>query len=200
MGDGGSTVLFWPRDFDETDGVIDLVSGLAPDAAFTVVAFRADWDRELTPWPAENVFKGRRFGGEGRVVLDWLEREAMPAFPAEKYYIGGYSLGGLFALWAYCECGRFCGAASASGSLWYPGWRDYAERAVLRQGSRIYLSLGDREEKTRNPVMAQVGDCTRAFRDKCAASGIEHLFEWTEGNHFREPDKRAARAFAWLIR
>ena len=25
----------------------------------------------------------------------------------------------------------------------------------------VYLSLGDREEKTRNPVMATVGDCIR---------------------------------------
>ena len=64
------------------------------------------------------------------------------------------------------------------------------------------MSLGDKEEKTRNPVMRTVGDCIRKQSEMldndegCKAS----ILEMNPGNHFREPDLRTAKGFAWLIR
>ena len=63
----------------------------------------------------------------------------------------------------------------------------------------VYLSLGDREEKTRNPVMSQVGNCIQKGYDWLTKCGINCTLEWNQGNHFREPDIRTAKAFAWVM-
>ena len=63
----------------------------------------------------------------------------------------------------------------------------------------VYLSLGDREEKTRNPVMAQVGNVIRNAEAILREGGTDCILEWNQGNHFKEPDLRTAKAFAWLM-
>ena len=64
---------------------------------------------------------------------------------------------------------------------------------------KVYLSLGNKEEKTRNPVMAQVGDAIRALPDIFTPQGAACTLEWNEGNHFRDPDLRLAKAFTRLL-
>ncbi|MBQ3918704.1 MAG: esterase, partial [Oscillospiraceae bacterium] len=61
------------------------------------------------------------------------------------------------------------------------------------------LSLGDREEKTRNAVMASVGDCIRRGYHMLSEQGVDTILEWNQGNHFREPDIRTAKAFSWML-
>ncbi len=94
-----------------------------------------DWDGALSPWPAEKIFRGGRdFSGGAGETLSFLERELLPALTeslgraGEAPWLAGYSLAGLFALWALFESDSFAGALSASGSLWYPGFADYAAR------------------------------------------------------------------------
>jgi predicted alpha/beta superfamily hydrolase len=63
--------------------------------------------------------------------------------------VAGYSLSGLFALWALWQTDVFERAASASGSLWFPGFIDYArERTMTATPDAAYLSLGKKETKT----------------------------------------------------
>lgn len=47
--------------------------------------------------------------------------------------------------------------------------------------------------------MAAVGDRIREAYDLLLEREIDCVLEWNEGNHFREPDVRTARAFAWLM-
>ena len=63
----------------------------------------------------------------------------------------------------------------------------------------VYLSLGDKEEKTRNPVMATVGSSIRQLHARYVGAGIPCVLEWNEGNHFHEPDVRTAKGFSWLL-
>ena len=65
------------------------------------------------------------------------------------------------------------------------------------QCKSVYLSLGDKEEKTRNPVMASVGECIREASDILMNCGVNTILEWNKGNHFKDADLRTARAFAW---
>ena len=44
----------------------------------------------------------------------------------------------------------FAGVAAASPSIWFPDFLKYMKEHDIRTES-VYLSLGDREEKTRNP-------------------------------------------------
>lgn len=166
-----------------------------------------DWNRELSPWKAPAVFENQPFAGGGTRTINWLT-EACHILVSENAgekksakVIGGYSLAGLFALWAYYESGLFDGAVSCSGSLWFPGWEEYLQSHETVENSLIYLSLGKKEEKTKNRVMAAIGDVTRRTyeiyeRDPRLAGAT---LEWNEGNHFMEADVRTAKGFAWIL-
>ena len=112
----------------------------------------------------------------------------------------GYSLGGLLSLYAAYRTGIFSRLASASGSLWYPGFVDFAgSHSMIRKPERIYLSLGAKEKKTRNAEMRCVEESTRAFCSLCRDRGICTLSEMNPGNHFTEPAKRMAKGIRWLL-
>ena len=165
------------------------------DFHLTAVRVR-DWNRDLTPWEAPPVFGKEGFGnGAGETLREILE---LAGREKKKIILGGYSLAGLFALWAGYRTDRFAGIAAASPSVWFPGFSDFMRENTMKAGC-VYLSLGDREEKTRNQVMARAGDCIREARELLERQGICCTLEWNEGNHFRDPDLRTARAFAWVM-
>ena len=64
----------------------------------------------------------------------------------------------------------------------------------------VYLSLGDREEKKKNPVMCTVDDCIRKAHAYLAGRGTDCTLEWNAGNHFKESELRTAKAFAWVMK
>lgn len=64
----------------------------------------------------------------------------------------------------------------------------------------VYLSLGDKEEKTRNPVMSTVGEKIREANKILEQQEIKTVFEWNQGNHFKDADIRTAKAFTWVMR
>ena len=180
---------------------------------FHLIAVKVDdWKHDLSPWKAPAVFGNESFGdgaentlsevlklisdmdktrlsGDGRMDVSGTER---------TYYIGGYSLAGLFALWAVHQTDLFAGAAAASPSVWFPGIGEHLREHPVRAGG-VYLSLGDKEEKTRNKVMARVGDSIREIHQILQEQGIRSTLEWNPGNHFRDPDRRTAKAFAWVL-
>ena len=167
-------------------------------AAFEV----ADWNRDLSPWEAPPVFGKEPFGGGAEATLGFVTSRLLPELfsllSAEntELCIGGYSLAGLFALWAATKTALFSGVAAASPSVWFPGWIDHVkEHSVLAH--TVYLSLGDREARTRNPVMATVGDCINELYALLRTDRAATL-EWNPGNHFQEPEKRMANAFRWV--
>ena len=172
------------------------ILALASEKDFSLLTLKVnDWNNDLSPWTAPPVFGNVPFGDGAPSTLSSLLNEVPET---KKLYIGGYSLSGLFALWAAFNSPVFKGVAAASPSVWFPGFVDYAKTNTPRTGT-IYLSLGDREEKTRNPVMATVGTSIRQLHDIFRGKEIPCILEWNEGNHFREPDLRTAKGFAWLL-
>ena len=90
------------------------------------------------------------------------------------------------------------GVAAASPSVWFPGWSEY-EAAHPIQAQHVYLSLGDREEHTKNQTMAAVGDNIRTLHSALIQCGKACTLEWNAGGHFKDADLRTARAFAWVM-
>lgn len=203
-------------DMEETLG--GLVKEWKPN--YVIFAPEADWDRDYTPWEllpaarseerAEDCQKRYelRFVGKAGEYLDYLEHTALPCLEREipirrdagSRAILGYSLGGLFALWAGCESGRFGMAASISGSLWYDGWVEYIETHSLPPDARVYLSLGKSEEHSSNEDMRRVGDCTRQtyqlLKDRLGEEQV--MLEWNRGGHFTGIANRWKKALTWL--
>ncbi|WP_296780452.1 hypothetical protein [Ruminococcus sp.] len=83
----------------------------------------------------------------------------------------------------------------------YPDWIKYAESHSAPKSSSVYLSLGDREERARDRIMAAVGDCTRRqYEIICGDTNVSrHIFEWNEGGHFSNPDTRLAKGIKWTL-
>lgn len=177
---------------------------------FALVAFASeDWNRDYTPWPTPPLFRrDTAFAGGARDTLGWLTGALLPAmeaaYPVTREASGrslmGYSLGGLFSLWACCETDAFGACASCSGSLWYDDFDAYLQAHPLQSG-RVYLSLGDREAGGRNPRMARVGAATRAALSRFQAQpGVAAAFASQPGGHFDGVQTRIADALAWLHR
>lgn len=114
--------------------------------------------------------------------------------------LGGYSLGGLFSLWAASHTDVLTAVAAMSPSLWIANWAEYsAAHPVCTQ--YVYLSLGDREEFTRNRAVAQVGNNVRAeYAHLAEQLGTDRCtLEWNPGNHFADGAIRTAKGFAWCL-
>ena len=165
------------------------------DFRFIVVKVN-NWYQELTPWKAPAVLGNESFGDGA-----WQTLEKLLKICTDKnktYYIGGYSLSGLFALWASCQTDIFYGVAAASPSVWFPGFVEYLKERKIKSRS-VYLSLGNKEEKTKNSVMSKVGDCIRELYAWMQAEEIQCTLEWNQGGHFKDPTLRVAKAFAWVL-
>ena len=174
------------------------------DHSFSLVAFKIiDWNQELTPWEAPPVFGKVPFGNGAEKTLEFVTNQLLPELQNKQIdtthcLLGGYSLAGLFALWAGYQTGRFEGIAAGSPSVWFPRWIDYAsEKRPLAKS--IYLSLGDKEEKAKNPVMALVGNAIRKQHQLLMEQEVNTILEWNIGNHFVDSEKRMAKGFAWLL-
>ena len=117
------------------------------DQEFAFVAVKVEnWNHDLSPWNAPAVFGTEDFGDGAENTLE--EVLQLCTDNDRKYCIGGYSMAGLFALWAAMQTDRFKGVAATSPSVWFPGFLE--DMKSRRVGSDcIYLSLGDKEEKNK---------------------------------------------------
>ena len=164
-----------------------------------------NWNDELSPWEAPAVRGTQGFSGKAADTLRFLTEHVIPTLKQQfhlpenvKIVLGGYSLAGLFALWASTQTNLFYGIAAASPSVWFPGWMEFEQQHPI-QAQHIYLSLGDKEERTKNTVMAAVGDNIRALHSQLTARGVDRALEWNSGGHFKDADLRTAKAFRWVM-
>jgi len=185
------------HDLEEIEREFSLIKE-STERDFLLLAIKVEsWNDDLSPWKAPAVFGKDDFGGGAGDAL--AEVLSLCTDRSRTYYIGGYSLSGLFALWASYQSDIFAGVAAASPSIWFPGFLDYMKEHEIRT-ERVYLSLGDREERTKNPVMATVGENIREAETLLHLRGIDCTLEWNQGNHFKDADIRTAKAFAWVLR
>ena len=209
------------HDIDVLDSEVAEIARLAGGKGFTLAAFKVDdWNADLSPWEAPAVFGSEGFAGGAEATLKYVTDQLIPQLTGgldagsdsqtdvqphintgAQILIGGYSLAGFFALWAVYQTDLFSGAAAASPSVWFPGWIDYAEKNAPKAG-KVYLSLGDKEEKTKNPVMRTVGDNIRRQNELLQKDPAcsQCILEMNQGNHFKEPDIRTAKGFVWLLK
>lgn len=165
------------------------------------------WNRDMAPWDSPAAFKkGDPFTGGADDYLRLLVEEIMPR--AEKDLdsspawrgIAGYSLAGLFALYAVYQTDVFSRVGCMSGSLWFPGFKEYIFSHEPKQPPDcIYFSLGDKEAKTRNPVLKTVQENTEEIQTFYQNKGIDTVFQLNPGNHFVQGIERTVTGIQWLL-
>ena len=178
------------------------------DRNFSLVAFKIeDWNSELTPWEMPLLRGKGNFGDGATRTLEFIKNDLIPALSecintgnnGIKYILGGYSLAGLFSLWSGYQTDIFKGIAAVSPSVWYKKWIEYVE-AEKPLSEKIYLSLGDTEEKTKHQILSKIGDNIRKQHEILENSGnVKTVLEWNEGNHFKNPDIRTAKGFLCVM-
>ena len=195
-------------------------------AGVSLVNVRVDlWEENFSPWCAPRVFaKGPNFGDGAQKTLDTLINQVVPwaeselAKPPAYRVLVGYSLAGLFSLWAgVTQAGvsqpgaphvdttvaTFQRIGAVSGSFWFPGLLDYVDQQI-RGGvvglTHAYLLLGDREARTPNPQIMHVRENAELLASKLESAGITSTFELNRGNHFQNVEGRIQKALDWLVK
>ncbi len=87
------------------------------------------------------------------------------------------------------------------GFVVVPGLGSLCEDHVIQSKCSVYLSLGGKEEKTKNKVMAAVGDRTRAQERLLQEDSMVEsvVLEWNAGGHFADAGKRLAKGVKWMF-
>ena len=182
------------------------IRGDTPGDAWVIQVQGADWNRDFSPWKAPRVFaKGDDFSGGADAYLAQL-LESIPVW--EKRWdvnpcwrgIAGYSLVGLFSLFALIKTPLFSRCGCFSGSLWFPGWIEYLEHASFeKKPDYVFLSLGDREGKTRNPLLSSIDECTRKTGEMLSQKGVRWDFVSHPGGHFDRVDERIETGIGRIV-
>ncbi len=191
---------------DGTDTIRAMREINAPECSLLVIS-GLRWDRDMAPWDCPSVMGNDSpyTGGADdylKLLLTQILPEALSGLDSAPRFMGiaGYSLAGLFALYAMYQCSTFARAASMSGSLWFPHFREYAFSHEL-QGSpeKLYFSLGDREARTRNPYLRTVQDNTEQIVTHFKQKGIDVSWELNPGNHFKDAALRSAKGIRAIL-
>ncbi len=183
----------------------DGLKGLSEKYGVSIVVIEdVNWNDDLTPWPAEGVFKkAKPFGGKAATFLDKLTHEAIPHTEkdlgiedAERTLLG-VSLSGLFAVWSAFNTDAFTNIISISGSLWYDGLVEWMqEQTPSPQLEKVCMLLGEKEKNAKEKRMSTVEERTFAAADILKAkSQASVCFELVEGTHFSPIMPRLERAF-----
>lgn len=165
-----------------------------------------NWNHDLSPWPTPNIGNNKYgFGGADEYIKK-LTNEIIPKIRAKLGFepgftaIAGYSLAGLFALYAAYKTDIFSRVASVSGSLWFPGFTEFTEaNKFAKNPDLIYLSLGEAEAKTRDKNLAPVRKNTEKLAEIYKTQNIPTIFELNPGNHFTETVLRTAKGIKVIL-
>ena len=184
--------------------LMDGLKGLSEQYGVSIVVIEeVNWNDDLTPWPAEGVFKkAKPFGGRAATFLEKLNNEIIPETEkslgienAERTLLG-VSLSGLFAIWAAFNTDAFTNIISISGSLWYDGFVDWMkEQTPSPRLKKVCMLLGEKEKNAKEKRMATVEEKTLAAANILKAnSQADVVFELVEGTHFSPIMPRLERA------
>ena len=192
---------------EEEEAVVKLLKGQEYFSFPLLCINNLDWQKDMCPWDSPALLKKEKdFIGGADEYLSLLEKEIIPKaveILGEEpcyYALAGYSLAGLFALYAGYRSALFARIASVSGSLWYPGFVSFAKEEMLSKVERLYLSLGTEEAKTKHAVLSTIERKTRELVEHYQSSGYCVNFELNPGNHFCEVEQRIEKGIRWIMK
>ncbi len=199
-----NTYIYLPVFEEDGEEIQKEMDRLGCPPAHLITFSLPDWMGDLSPWPHEAIFKkAEPFAGNADATLEFLQEDVIPRVekePAEIRILAGYSMGGLFALYAPHKTDLFESVLSASGALWYTGFKKYVEETPFqRTPVSVYLSLGDKESKTRNPYFQRNQGVTEELAEWYQDQGIRSTFCLEEGSHNTDPVPRLCKGIQWIL-
>lgn len=167
----GTPVVYLNTFGEEGQAVFDALTAAGGSALTLVTINSLDWDRDMAPWDSPAVFKSAApFTGGADDYLRFLIERLFPLQNGTRWTRPPCVVSRGIPWQGCSQCmlsiTQLCSPvwASASGSLWFPGFREYVlSHAPLHQPDCVYFSLGDRENKTRDSVLRTVQENTEAI-------------------------------------
>ena len=176
----------------------------APEGIWLCMVYPYDWSSMMTPWSCGEKQEGMDVTGKGGEyaacfhdeVINYVEQSIDADVTCRG--IGGYSLGGIMALYMSYVTGDYDYAASVSGSMWYPGMAEYLTGNEPSTRTRsYYLSLGTKEAMTKNVLRqtvlertSEVYEYLRGIRDA--------TMEMNPGGHFTDINGRIEKSIRYF--
>jgi len=193
---------------EEEEAVVKLLKGQEYFSFPLLCINNLEWQKDMCPWNSPALINTEKdFIGGADEYLSLLEKEIIPKAveilgeEPNCYALAGYSLAGLFALYAGYRSSLFSRITSVSGSLWYPDFVSFAKaKKMLSKAERLYLSLGTEEAKTKHAVLSTIERKTRELVEHYQSSGYCVNFELNPGNHFCEVEQRIEKGIRWIMK
>jgi predicted alpha/beta superfamily hydrolase len=200
-------VIVYCNSYDDgTDAILKSSRELKCPAFHLVVISKIHWDADMSPWRADKIIsKYDHFTGNADHYLDWMLTRLIPhceqALQVEspRRILLGYSMSGLFSLYAMYHTDQFSVHVSASGSVWYPDFVDYAINHTPLAAFPVYLSIGDKESISKNKYLKTTIDKTRQLAEHYSSQGHPCHFDLNPGNHFVDAGPRQAMGIKWAM-
>ena len=205
--DAGSPLIILNNYAGDGRSVMEAVEELGGGDFNLLCIGNLNWDHDMTPWYCPPITpKDTPCTGGADEYLKRLLEEIIPESlkrvegTPSHMSIAGYSLAGLFALYALYNTDKFARAASMSGSLWFPDFKEYLfSHEMKRKPEKLYLSLGDKEAGTRNKYLKSVQENTESIAEHLREIGLDVTFEMNPGNHFKDAALRSAKGILAII-
>lgn len=196
---------------DEGQSIFNKCTYLKCKDFILVAISNLNWNDDMTPWFAQKLNK-RDVDCLGKAddYIKLLTNKIIPQvekyiinnlkIKIEYFAIAGYSLGGLFSVYSAYKTDLFTKIASVSGSFWFPKFVDFVKtNDMLSNIRKIYFSLGDKESKVKNKILATVETNTIELDKIFNNKGIKTIYEVNEGNHFKDAILRMAKGIKWIL-
>ena len=205
--ESGSPLIILNNYAGDGESVMEAVGELEEKDFNLLCVGKLKWNHDMTPWycPPMSPQDTPCTGGADeylRLLLNDILPECLRRVNGTPSHISiaGYSLAGLFALYALYQTDVFERAASMSGSLWFPDFKEYVfSHEMKRKPEKIYLSLGDKEAKTRNRYLKAVQEKTESIAAHFREEEIDVTLEMNPGNHFKDASLRSAKGILAII-
>lgn len=202
--DGGFDTIFYT--VEGSPEPLEAVYSQFEHPRFALVGITGlDWFADLSPWPAPNVTPGQPdFAGGADGTLRYLTEQCIPfaegRLGAPKTRgITGYSLAGLFAVYAFYKTDLFSQVGCVSGSMWYDRFCSWMQqRRPPRENGKIHFSVGELESRS----AGRFGTVAACMEQSCrllSSQGYDSVFCQNPGGHFDHVPQRSARAISWLL-
>lgn len=161
---------------------------------------------DYTPWYSKSDnSKYLEFEGRADEYLDFVVNILKPYIESnyadiKSSTILGYSLGGLFSLYAVTKTTCFDKVVSMSGSFWYKDWIEYLKKSNIDRKISVYLNCGKKEGSFKDGLAkGNYGFTYLTYEFLLEKNLKEVVLELDNKNHLNYVAERFIKAFKWIM-
>lgn len=180
---------------------------LPPFSLACIRISEAKWNTLLAPWDTPKNFpKYLRCQGGAPDFLKTLVEDLVPQIQAHLSHlcglqtIAGYSLAGLFSVFAMCQWDQLVGVCAVSGSFWYPDFQTwFLAHLPTNLPLCVYFSTSEKEWDSTNSRLSSLKSTIETMEKSLDKKGVKTICQINSGNHFQNATLRLATGIEWML-